>query len=118
MENHNVNQAYIKFLGFVELNSVNFIRNFVPARVIESPYAIELRIRRLRREKFKLAVDSEIVLLTVIDNMNEYQLEQVMQSCFLICLQTILPNKYIEPHKDPDVEATILRILESNNSFE
>lgn len=116
--------SYDKFLGYVdyfieflekELDTIIFLRNHVPFNLLESPKTIETLLGHLRRERTRLAVDSEIVLLTVLPSLPsvlQNSIEEVSQSCFLLCVAPILPEKYTLPHKDPDLENLVRNIID------
>lgn len=67
-------------------------------------------IRKLRKDKNKLVLNTEILLLSVIDHFRDQnQLDEIAKACTTIITETIVPEKFLL--RQPDLESYIRTIV-------
>lgn len=99
-----------------ELSTLRSLSKYLPPE--QGPNATEQKkilgdtIKNLKLNKRKIVLDSEILLLTVIDHIGHDQLEKVSQTCLLVTICGYVPHKFTKPFLDTDMELYIRNIVE------
>lgn len=94
-----------------EINTAQLFIKYGPQNIIIDTNQITKLRDTILRKKRKLVLDSEIILLSVIDHMQHDQLEEVTKACTILCIESLIPEKYLLFMRQPNLETHIKTII-------
>ena len=113
-------RSYIDYaisLAEKDLQSISLFLRYGPSSIHQElgiqHISIALDLQKIRKQKRQLVLDSEILLLSVIDHFHDQtELDNIVRACTIICTENVIPEKYITLLRQPELECHIRTIVQ------